>query len=315
MRIVIPEPIDQKGKTYLLEKGYELDDRRLTTAEQLRESIRDSDALLIRILPCGRDVLETAARLKVVSKHGVGVDNIDVDFCTQHNIQITFAPEAVTDAVAEHALYLIFACAKNATATVRRFVDNGDFEIRNTLAGVELTGKTVGLLGLGRIGRALAQRCLGIGMEVVAYDPFVSSNSLPPHIRLLDRDEVLRQADFVSMHLPCNDQTRGGFASREFAMMKQSAFFINVSRGGVVRESDMIDALRNGIIRGAGIDVFEQEPVSPDNPLLHMDNVIATPHQAGSTVETREKVSLHAAMGIDEVLSGKKLSWPLNRLG
>jgi D-3-phosphoglycerate dehydrogenase len=315
MRVVISEPVAQSGKDYLLRRGYEIADRQLASRDELREAVKDCDGLLIRILKCDESVIRAAKNLKVISKHGVGVDNIDVDYCTRNGIQVTFTPQAVCNAVAEHALFLMFACAKNAMLTLRRFVDNGDFQTRNKVSGIELEGKTAGIIGLGRIGRALAQKCAGIGMQVVGYDPYVAREQLGGDIQLMDRDEVLRAADFISMHLPCNAQTRGAFGINEFRRMKKEAFFINCARGGVVQEDALIKALQDNLIRGAGIDVFDEEPPSRDNPLLRMENVFATPHYAGSTIETTTAVSLHAAMGIDEVLSGKKVSWPVNRIG
>jgi D-3-phosphoglycerate dehydrogenase len=314
MKVLIPEPIAPSGKDYLRERGYEIADRQLFSAEELKTSIADCDALLIRILACDGTVIRAAEKLKIISKHGVGVDNIDVDYCTRNGIQVTFTPEAVCNAVAEHALFLMFACAKNAALTMRRFAGGGDFQIRHTAQGTELAGKTAGIIGLGRIGRALARKCAGIGMKVTGYDPYVTQEQLGSGIRLAGRESVLQDADFVSMHLPCTAETRGAFGMNEFRLMKKEAFFINSARGGVVREDALIKALEDKIIRGAGIDVFEEEPPSAGNRLLHMDNVFATPHYAGSTRETAAAVSLHAAMGIDEALSGRKVSWPVNHI-
>ncbi|MDR1902372.1 MAG: hydroxyacid dehydrogenase [Treponema sp.] len=314
MKVLISEPVAQSGKDYLVERGYEVADRQITTKPELIGAIRDCDALLIRILKCDKEVIQAAGKLKVISKHGVGVDNIDVKYCTQKGIQVTFTPAAVCNAVAEHALFLMMACAKNAMLTTRRFVDKGDFQIRNKIVGIELSGKIAGILGLGRIGRSLAQKCAGIGMKVIGYDPYVTQEQLEDYIHLMDRDSVLRDADFISMNLPCTDETRGAFGSQEFSLMKKTAYFINSARGGVVREDALIKALQGKVIMGASIDVFDEEPPSAENPLLRMENVFVTPHYAGATIETTTAVSLHAAMGIDEVLSGKKVSWPLNKI-
>ena len=169
-------------------------------------------------------------------------------------------------------------------------------------------------MGLGRIGRALGRMCKGIGMTVTGYDPYVKQDQIGDEATWMDRDKILETADFVCMTLPCTDETRGKFGMREFKLMKKSAYFVNVSRGGVVNEPEMIEALRANEILGAGLDVFVQEPPELDNPLLHMKNVYCSPHQAGVTVESMPKISLHAAMGIDEVLSGKALGWPVNKL-
>lgn len=313
--ILIPEYVDASGREYLRERGYELLFTPDSTKETMLREISKCDGLLTRICPCGKDVLERAERLRVIAKHGIGVDNIDVDYCTQNKIQITFTPLANSEAVAEHALYMILACSKNGYAIFKHFREGHDFEMRNKIFGIELSGRTAGILGLGRIGKALARKCMGIGMQVIGYDPYVTQDQLEQGIRLCaDRSEVFREADFISLHLPCNAETRGSIGAEDFAMMKKSAFFINVSRGGVVREPEMIAALLEGKLAGAGIDVFEQEPPSPDNPLFTMDNVITTPHQGGATNDAMRRMSLHAAMGIDEVLSGKPVSWPLNKI-
>jgi D-3-phosphoglycerate dehydrogenase len=312
MKILVPEIIAQSGRDYLLQHGYKIEDSILFSKEQLKEAVRDCDGLLIRIMKCDRDVLQEAGKLKVIAKHGIGVDNIDVEYCTQANIQITFTPLAVCNAVAEHTLFLMMGCAKRVMITIRGFVDKGDFSVRNREFGIELAGKTVGILGLGRIGCSLAKKCSGLDMKVIGFDPYVNQDN--HYIEMMDRDSVIKNADFLSLNLPCTDETQGSFGKREFSMMKKSAYFINASRGKIVQESELIIALQTHEIMGAGIDVFEDEPPIYINPLLHMDNVFVTPHYAGSTVETSSLVALHAAIGIDEVLSGKAISWPLNKL-
>jgi D-3-phosphoglycerate dehydrogenase len=314
MKVIISEPISQSGKDYLLERGYEIFDCHLKSKEELKEAIKDCDGLLIRILKCDKEVLETATRLRVIGKHGVGVDNIDIDYCTHRKIQVTFTPAGVCNAVAEHSLFLMMACARNATLVKKCFLSGEDFNVRSKVIGIELSGKVVGILGLGRIGRCLAQKCLGIGMRVIGYDPYVTQKQVGEDIKMMGRDDVLINADFISMNLPCTDETRYAFGMREFSLMKKTAYFINSARGALVREPDLIKALQDKVIRGAGIDVFEKEPPDRDNPLLSLENVFLTPHYAGSTIETTTLVSLHAAMGIDDVLSGKKPDWPYNTL-
>ncbi len=313
-RVLVPEFIAETGKRYLREKGYEVCDSLLTSQAELIKVVGEFDGWIVREIPCDDAALRAADRLKAVSKHGVGFDNIDVAGCTGRGIQATYTPEAVGLSVAEHAIYLILACAKNAMFSTINFVGKGNFEARNERMGVELEGSTAGILGLGRIGRLLAKKCEGLGMKVIAYDPLFAPGQTEGSVLCLSRDEVIQSADFLCMCLPNNSETRGGFGEKEFAMMKPSAYFINIARGQLIKEAALIEALRSGGIRGAGIDVYETEPPDPDNPLLHMDNVMATPHQAGATDKTADKVSLHAAIGIDEALSGRKPSWPLNHV-
>jgi D-3-phosphoglycerate dehydrogenase len=149
-------------------------------------------------------------------------------------------------------------------------------------------------------------------MNVIGYDPYVTQEQVAPYIQITGREEVIRRADFLSMNMPLNDETRGAFGAREFSMMKKDAIIINAARGGLVQEDALIEALKSGTILGAGIDVFAQEPPAADNPLFTLENVIVTPHQAGSSEATLSRMSLHAAMGIDQVLNGKPVSWPLN---
>jgi D-3-phosphoglycerate dehydrogenase len=316
MRVLIPEPIAQSGKNYLNERGYELIDCLIDTKDKFIKNIQNCDGLLVRTIKCDKNIISTAKNLKVISKHGVGVDNIDIDYCTQKKIQVTFTPNSVCNAVAEHVVLLLLVCAKHSMLTIRHFVDKGDFKIRHQVEkmGVEITGKTIGILGLGRIGCLVAQKCMSLGMKVIGYDPYIIQGQLGNEIQLMSRDDLLRQADFVSMNLPCTDETRGAFGEREFSLMKKTACFINASRGGVVREEALIKALNEKTIMGAGLDVFDAEPPLADNPLLHMENVFATPHCAGSTIESQTAASLHAAIGIDEVLSGKNVSWPVNKI-
>ena len=314
MKILISEPIAESGKKYLVERGYEIYEGTGYTKESMIQDIRGCEGMIIRINPCDKDVLEAALNLKVIAKHGVGVDNIDMKYCDKHNIQVTFTPLANGQAVAEHALYLMFACSRNVNIINKYFREGRDFQVRNRYNSVELQGKTVGIFGLGRIGRALARMCNGIGMEVIGYDPYMLQNQLSSDIELIkEKDEVLKRSDYISIHLPCSDETRGLIGFREFELMKKSAFLVNTSRGGVVVEKDLIEALEKEMIRGAGIDVFEIEPVEASNPLFEMENVIVTPHLAGGS-EAIYKMSLHAAMGIDEFFSGKPLSWPVNKI-
>lgn len=313
--ILIPEQVSRVGIDYLTERGYSVNPGIGYSEEDIKKEIVNCDGVLTRICPLNKEVLKFAKKLKVISKHGIGVDNIDIDYCTENGIQVTYTPEVSYENIAEHALYLILACAKNGYAMSKHFRERGDFEARNKFLGVELVGKTIGIIGLGRIGGCLAKKCIGIGMKVIGYDPYISKEQLGADIRIYrDCNEVFRNADFISLHLPCNRETKGSLGIKEFELMKGSAFFINVSRGGIVIEKDLIHALKSNIIRGAGVDVFENEPVPISNELLYMENVIATPHSAGSTQESIDEVSLHAAMGIDEVLSGKPVTWPVNKL-
>jgi D-3-phosphoglycerate dehydrogenase len=258
-------------------------------------------------------VFEAGKKLKVISRHGVGYDNIDVAKATELGIWVTFAPESNADTVAEHAIGCIFTLARNFLQLDRE-TRAGNWGIRDKLLGFDLSGKVLGIVGLGKIGRRVAQKASrGLDMKVVGYDPFLELEQIGEFATpVTSMEEVFGAADFVSVHIPGGAATKGIINKKLFAVMKKTAFFINASRGDVVAESDLIEALRNGTIAGAAIDVYEKEPPPKDNPLMNMGNVLLTPHNASQTRECMIRMALHAAQGIDEVLSGKRPTWPVN---
>lgn len=311
-KVLLPQDITAAGKNFLLEKGYEIKMGSGITADAIAKDVVDCDAILARTAQFPAEVLKAGKKLKVIARHGIGVDNIDVKTATELGIYVAFAPLSNANSVAEHTLTLILALAKHLVKVDTEF-RKGDYAIRNRLCGFDLEGKTLGLVGLGRIGTMVAKKLThGLGMKVIGYDPFVTKENVAPEIELVSWDEVFKNSDFVSLHLPSNKDTKGSVGMKEFEMMKNSAFLINCARGEVVNEANLIEALQQKKIAGAGLDVFEQEPTPKDNPLLKMDNVIVTPHTAANTTESMDRMGLHAAMGIDEVLSGKKPSWAVN---
>jgi D-3-phosphoglycerate dehydrogenase len=226
---------------------------------------------------------------------------------------VTFAPLSNPGTVAEHTLGLIIALAKNMIRCDRE-LRNGNFNIRNQLLGTDLEGKTLGIVGMGRIGSMVAQKSmLGFSMKVIGYDPFLTKDQLLSGIDFTnDWEYIFKNSDFLSLHLPSTEKTRKIVGKNEFEMMKSSAFLINASRGEIVDEKALIRALEQSKIAGAGLDVFDEEPPEKNNPLFEMQNVVLTPHNAALTAEATARMSLHAAIGIDEVLSGKKPGWPVN---
>ena len=312
-KILIPQDISAAGKNYLLERGYEIKIGSGTTADAIAKDVEDCDAILARTAQFPAEVIKAGKKLKAIGRHGIGVDNIDVNICTELGICVTYAPLSNANSVAEHTIGFIIALAKNMVKIDKEF-RNGDFEIRNRLKGMDLEGKTLGLVGLGRIGTMVAKKAaLGLGMKVLGYDPYVNKNQAAPEIELVnDWDTIFKKSDFVSLHLPASKETKGLVGKKEFEMMKPSAYFINTARGEVINEKDLIAALQQKKIAGAALDVFEQEPPAKDNPLFKLDNVILSPHNAALTQETMDRMGLHAAIGIDEVLSKKKPSWPVN---
>ena len=312
-QVLIPQDVAQPGKDYLRERGHEIKMGSGITTEAIATDVVDCDAILARTAPFPAKVLEAGKKLKVISRHGVGYDNIDVARATELGIWVTFAPESNANTVAEHTIGCILTLARNFIQQDRE-TRAGNWGIRDKLLGTDLAGKVLGIVGLGKIGRRVAQKAShGLDMKVVAYDPFLKQEQMAEFATpVMSMDDVFSVADFVTLHIPGGASTRGVVGKKMFALMKKTAIFINASRGDVVAEADLIEALRNGAIAGAAIDVYEKEPPQKDNPLMSMSNVLLTPHNASQTRECMIRMALHAAQGIDEVLSGKRPTWPVN---
>jgi D-3-phosphoglycerate dehydrogenase len=313
-KVLIPQDVAEEGKNYLREQGYEIKMGSGVTVEAIAVDVVDCDAILARTAHFPAKVFEAGKRLKVISRHGVGYDNIDVARATDLGIWVTFAPESNANTVAEHTIGCILTLARNFIQLDRE-TRAGNWEIRDKLLGTDLSGKVLGIVGLGKIGRRVAQKAShGLDMKVVGYDPFLKPEQIAEFATpATSMDEIFSVADFVTLHIPGGASNKGAVGERQFTLMKKTAFFINASRGDVVVESDLIEVLRNGKIAGAAIDVYEKEPPQKDNPLMSMSNVLLTPHNASQTRECMIRMALHAAQGIDEVLSGKQPTWPVNK--
>jgi D-3-phosphoglycerate dehydrogenase len=315
-KVLIVEDITEPGKKLLRENGYEIKISLDTSIDGLRRDIADCDAALSKTVLLTREVLESAKKLKVIGKHGAGVDNVvDVEVATNLGIRVVNTPYANTKSVAEYTIGLIIALAKNLIR-MNAAMEKGDFGIGERLQSSELSEKTLGLIGLGKIGNLVAQKAHhGLEMKVIAYDPYVSKARLSDYVDLIDDiDEVFKKSDFVSLHLPSTKETVNLIDYQKFLKMKPDACFINCARGNIVKETDLIRALENKTIAGAAVDVYELEPPQPDNPLLLMPNVIHTPHSAALSKEALDRMSYGAALGIHEVLSGKSPTWGVNEL-
>lgn len=312
-KILIPQDVSEAGKRYLRDRGYEIKMGSGISVQTLQDEVGDCHGILARMARYPAEVLRAGTHLKVIGRHGVGVDNIDVEAATELGIYVTNAPESNAGSVAEHTIGLIIAAARHfvqCDAALRY----GNFEIRNQLFGNDIEGKVLGLIGVGRVGRLVARKAArGLSMKVIGYDPFIDP-ALVPEVEFTESIEnVLKNADFVSLHLPVNDTTMGLIDKIRLLKMKPSAYLINVARGGIVRENDLIEILSEKRIAGAALDVFAEEPPSPSNPLLKLDNVTVTPHNAALTRECMDRMAVHAAQGIDEVLAGRTPTWPVNK--
>ena len=313
-RVLITEAVNEKGLNYLREQGYELVMGTGPEEETLLKECRDCDGALTRNGKFTRKVFENCPKLKVVSMHGVGVDGIDVDAATEMGIQICNAAESNQQSVAEYAIGLILMLAKHSVA-YNKGLKTGDMSVRQ-MYGSDVSGKTLGIIGMGNIGTKVARMAAnGLGMKVIGYSRRISKKMKTDFGYLTpDMSEVISTADFLSLHLPGSDSTRHLIDAQKLSLMKPTAFFINTGRGEVVDETALIQLLQEGKIQGAALDVFEGNLPKADNPLLKMDNVIATPHTAAFTTEALERMSYQAAPGLVEVLEHRPVTFQVNHL-
>ena len=298
MKVLVRERIADAG-IELLEARFDVD---VDLDSPLGEIVGRYDALIVRsATKVTADVIAAGTNLKVIGRAGVGVDNVDVDAATRRGIVVANAPESNILSAAEHAVGLLLALARNIPQAHAALLD-GRWE-RSKWGGVELADKTLGVLGFGRIGRLVARRALGLQMKVVAYDPFVSAERFRDlGAEPATFDEVLERADFVTLHLPLTDETRGSIDAEAFARMKPGARIVNAARGELVDEQALIAALESGRLAGAAIDVFASEPY--DGPLLAAPNVVLTPHLAASTEEAQDRAGVIVAEQVAAALEG-----------
>ncbi len=278
--------------------------RGVCTEDELIEEIREVSAVIATAEAYTERVMSALPKLRVIARAGVGYDRVDVAAATRHNIAVTITPTANREAVAELALALLFGVTKRVVYNHKQVCGGG--WPRAPL--IPIRGKTIGILGLGRIGRAMAERCLALGMTVIAMEKYPDIAFVEQHgIRLVDFDALLTESDVITVHCPLTDETRGIFNKAAFARMKPGSIFLNTARGHVAVESALIEALQSGHLLGAGLDVFEQEPPASDNPLLAMDNVVVAPHIAGADELSLEKMGVEAAECIVKL---SRNEWP-----
>ena len=265
------------------------------------------DALVVRLIErVDAEVMMASPRLKVVAKHGAGTNDIDVAAAAALGIPVLAAVGANAHSVAEHALTLMLALAKDLR-TQDAFVRGGGWE-KKAYRGHELRGRTLGIVGIGAIGSVVARLAVPFGMKTIAYDPYVSDTVFGSHVeRVASLDALLSRADIVSLHCPLTEETRGMIAAHAFSLMKRDAVLINTARGEVVDESALIDALRSGAIAAAGIDVFAPEPPAAANPLWTFPNVIVSPHVGGVTEEARRELSVMTCRNVVALLEGRRV--------
>jgi D-3-phosphoglycerate dehydrogenase / 2-oxoglutarate reductase len=298
-RVLVREPIAEAGVDLLRER-FDVD---VDPKGDLAETIGDYEAIVVRsATKLDRELIDRADRLKVIGRAGVGVDNVDVEAATRRGIVVANAPESTVVSAAEHTIGLLLALSRNI-AQAHAALKDGRWE-RSAHGGIELAGKTLGVLGFGRIGQQVARRGLGLELRVVAYDPFVAKERFRELgvERAESADEVLQAADFLTLHLPLTPETTGALDVKAFAQMRDGVRIVNAARGELVDEQALLDALRSGKVAAAALDVFSAEPYS--GPLLELDNVVVTPHLAASTEEAQDRAGVIVAEQVAAALEG-----------
>ena len=268
-----------------------------------------ADAIICRTAPITAAVMDTCKKLKVIGKQGAGIDNIDMDYAEKKGVQVVYTPTSNANAVAEHAMYLMLACAKRANYVDRQF-RNGNFFVRMGLKNTfELKGKTLGVIGCGRISTLLMQKAkYGFDMKIIGYDPYISQEKLGDLCELkATAKEVWEQADFISVHLPVVPSTLHSIGREQFSWMKKTASFINCARGALVKENELIDCLKDGTLFQAGLDVYDAEPIKEESrELYQLENAILTPHMAATTEQAVTACCVNVANDIVAVCNGKE---------
>lgn len=316
-KVLIPQDIPQAGKDYLVRQGYDIVMGTGYDETTLAREITECDAVLAREENYSKAVLTAGRNVRVVARFGTEVDNIDLRTATEMGIQVTNTPIANTVSVAEHALSLILACAKRLIP-LNNLCHAGCWQdcLRNTAHAIELSGKTLGIIGLGHVGQMVARKAVyGLDMNVVAYDAYLAPEDFPENIGWEESvGDVFAASDFIALHAPATPATRDMINREVLERVRPGAFLVNCARGELINEAALVAALRDGRLAGAALDVLCEEPPEQGHPLLHMENVILSPHSGSLTEAAMNRMGLHAAKGIDEVLQRRRPTWPVNQL-
>jgi D-3-phosphoglycerate dehydrogenase / 2-oxoglutarate reductase len=311
-KILVSDPLSEKGLKILeKEKSFIVDVKIKQPLDVLKKIIKDYDALIIRSeTKATAELLEYAKKLKVIGRAGVGLDNVDVPAATKKGIIVMNTPGGNTISTAEHAMSLILSLARNiapADASMKR-----DQWERKKFMGVELYGKTLGIVGLGRIGTEVAKRASSFGMKILAYDPFLTpGKASDSNIELVALNKIFADADYITVHTPLTDDTRHLISEKEIGMMKKGVRLINCARGGIIDEQAVVSAIESGKVAGAAFDVYEQEPPK-GSPLTRSEKIITTPHLGASTAEAQDNVALEVAQQVADALLGRGIRNAIN---
>ncbi|MBW2429907.1 MAG: hydroxyacid dehydrogenase [Deltaproteobacteria bacterium] len=310
MNVLLPQPIESEAMALLKRENCTITTARDPQPETVLPLIKDAHGLILRTgITITRELIAAADKLMVISRTGAGLDNVNVAAASEKGIIVTSNLGVNTISVAEHVLSMMLALSKRL-AVLDHAVRSGNFGIRYQNLPRDVNGKTIGLLGFGRIGCEIGKICRQIfDMQVIAYDPYLTDEKKKEchgWASMVELDELFSESDVISIHVPLTDQTRHLVDEAGFSLMKPDAILINASRGGVVNEAALVKALQNNKIAGAGLDVFSEEPVPADNPLLKLENVILTPHTAALTREGVTRMATEAAKCVLDVFSGRE---------
>ena len=313
MKILAADGISPKGIALLKEQdGFEVVVKDKLPAEELLAIIPEYDAIMVRSASkITKEVIDRAKNLKIIGRAGVGVDNIDIPAATARGIIVINSPGGNTIAATEHTMAMMLSMSRNIPIA-NETMQKGEWN-RKKYVGVELRGKTLGVIGMGRIGSGVAKRALAFEMNVIAYDPYINEERAKAlGVKVATFDEVIRNADFITVHMPLTKETRGMIGMEQMKQMKKGVRLINCARGGIIAEEDLAEAVKQGIVAGAAIDVYTSEPVTKDHPLVGVPGIVLTPHLGASTVEAQINVSTDVAKGILAALHGEPVATAVN---
>ncbi|MEW6100934.1 MAG: phosphoglycerate dehydrogenase [Candidatus Omnitrophota bacterium] len=306
VKILVSDALSEEGLKILNEvKEFQVDVKTDLKPEALKEAIKDYDALIVRsATKVTKDIINSAAKLRVIGRAGVGLDNVDLDAATQKGIIVMNTPGGNTVSTAEHTMSMLLALSRNIPQA-NSSVKSGEWK-RSKFMGVELYNKVLGIVGLGRIGSEVARRAKSFGMIVLAYDPFLSKEVAQSlGIEVVELKDLLERSDYITVHTPLTDDTRHMISDKEFALMKKGVRVINCARGGIIDEAALVKAIKEGKASGAAIDVFEKEPLDAASELLKLENIITTPHLGASTEEAQVNVAIEVAEIVRDALLGR----------
>ena len=312
MKVLVTDPIADAGIELLRDNGHEVETAYDVTGQDLLDTVADANALIVRSgTEVTEEVFEAAPDLVIVGRAGIGVDNIDIDAATEHGVIVANAPEGNVRAAAEHTVAMTFATARSIPQAHIRLTD-GEWA-KGAFLGTELNDKTLGIVGFGRVGQEVAKRLGNLGMDLVAFDPYISEDRAAQLGADLaeDLDSCLDEADFLTIHTPLTSETENMISDDELAQL-EGGYVINCARGGIIDEPALAEAVEDGVLKGAAVDVFGQEPVDPDNPLLDVENVIVTPHLGASTEAAQENVATSTAAQVAAAFEGEPVMNALN---